>query len=98
MILVSGTARVRPERRDEALAVARTMTERTRQEPGCISSGYYTAIEAPNNFVLVQIWETEEALNNHYRQDFFQHFLEQLPELLDGATSVQSLDRYDVAE
>lgn len=98
MILVSGTARVRPERREDALAVARAMAERTRQQPGCISSGYYTAIESPDNFVLVQIWENEEALNNHYRQEFVQQFLERLPELLDGATSIQSLDRYDVEE
>jgi quinol monooxygenase YgiN len=96
MILVTGSARVRPERQAEALQLARAMAARTRQEPGCVATGYYAALDAPDTFFLFQLWESEDALDAHYRQPHVREFLERLPELLAGTTAVQFLTRYEV--
>lgn len=96
MILVAGSARIHPDRREEALQLARVMAEKTREEAGCVSTGYYCAVESPETFFLFQIWDSEEALASHYRQPFVREFLEKLPEMLDGTTAVQFLTRYDV--
>jgi quinol monooxygenase YgiN len=96
MILVSGSARVHPDKVREATALAQQMTAFTRTEPGCLSTGYYVSIESPQNFFLFQVWKSEEALSNHYRQEHTRQFLESLPQYLDGETAVRFLNRYDV--
>ncbi|GAB4464339.1 MAG: putative quinol monooxygenase [Armatimonadaceae bacterium] len=96
MIVVAGSARVRPEKRVEAMELAKRMTEQTRQEAGCRSSGYYVSVESPETFFLFQVWESEEALNEHYRQEHVRQFQEKLPEMLAGETAVHFLNRYDV--
>ena len=98
MIIVAGAARIRTDRRDEAARLVRQMGEQTRREPGCVTSAYYASLESPETFFLYQVWESEEALSAHYRQDFVRAFLDRLPEMLDGTTAVQFLNRYETDE
>jgi quinol monooxygenase YgiN len=94
MIVIAGSVAVRPERREEALRVARTMAAATRQEPGCVTYRFSIDVDDPNTMLLFEEWETEEALGRHFQTPHMDAFRAALPGLLAG-TPV--LKRYDVA-
>ncbi len=84
MIIVHGTIPVRPECREEALALARRMTEATQAEPGCISYDFYVGLSDPNTLMLFQEWESMEALMEHFQTEHMDEFLQALPNVVSG--------------
>ena len=97
MIIVHGTIPVRPEAREEALSLARRMTEATQAEPGCISYDFYVGLSDPNTLMLFQEWESMEALMEHFQTDHMDEFLQALPNVVSGEIitrryAVQSMD------
>jgi quinol monooxygenase YgiN len=63
-------ASIRPEKRDTWLEVVGQNAERSRAEAGC--QGYQVAedLEAPNNFIIVELWADMESLHVHLRNQF----------------------------
>lgn len=63
-------ASIKPEARDRWFEVIRENAARSRLEEGC--EGYQVAedLEAPNNFVLVELWTNMENLHQHLRNQF----------------------------
>ncbi len=94
MIVIAGRVAVRPERREEAVRVARTMVAATRREPGCRAYGFHTDLEDPNVFFVFEEWEDEQALARHFRTEHMATFRRHLPDLLAGPPA---LTRYTVA-
>lgn len=97
MILVHGTIPIRPDCREEALKLARGMTEATRAEPGCISYDFYVGLSDPNTLMLFQEWESMEALMRHFQTPHMEEFLRALPGVVSGEIvtrryAVQSVD------
>ena len=88
MIIVHGTIPVLPEHLDEALRLARTMTEETHKEPGCISYDFYVGLTDPNTLMLFQEWEDMDSLMAHFQTPHMEVFLSQLPELTPPIDSV----------
>lgn len=84
MIIVHGTIPIRPERREQALALARRMTEATQAESGCISYDFYVGLSDPNTLMVFQEWESMEALMGHFQTDHMDEFLQALPEVVSG--------------
>lgn len=97
MIIVHGTIPIKPECREEALRLARRMTEATIAEPGCISYDFYVGLSDPNTLMLFQEWESMEALMAHFQTDHMDDFLRELPSVVSGEIitrryAVQSVD------
>ena len=84
MIIVHGIIPVRPESREEALSLARRMTEATKAEPGCISYDFYVGLSDPNTLMLFQEWESMEALMEHFQTEHMDEFLQALPNVVSG--------------
>ncbi|MDP6376890.1 MAG: putative quinol monooxygenase [Pseudomonadales bacterium] len=84
MIIVHGTIPVRPEHLEEALRLARIMTEQTHKEPGCISYDFYVGLTDPSTLMLFQEWEDMDSLMAHFQTSHMEEFLSQLPDLLSG--------------
>ena len=82
MIVIAGRVAVKPERREEALRVARAMAEATRREAGCRAYGFHADLEDPNVFFVFEEWEDEEALARHFQTEHMAAFRRQLPGLL----------------
>lgn len=93
MIIVAGTADVKPERREEAVQVALQMAKATAAEVGCLSYRFYADLEALNTFFLFEEWATAEALAAHFQTAHMQAFQRQLPPLLAGEVVIR---RYNV--
>ncbi|HEY5646667.1 MAG TPA: putative quinol monooxygenase [Pseudomonadales bacterium] len=84
MIIVHGIIPIRPECREQALALARRMTEATQAETGCISYDFYVGLSDPNTLMLFQEWESMEALMGHFQTEHMEEFLQALPGVVSG--------------
>ena len=84
MIIVHGTIPIKPECRDDALQLARRMSEETQKETGCLSYDFYVGLRDPDTLVLFQEWESMDALMNHFQTPHMEEFLQALPDLLAG--------------
>ncbi len=84
MIIVQGYIPIKPERREEALLMARRMTDSTRDEIGCISYEFFIGLTDPNTLMLFQEWETMEALMGHFQTEHMDEFLRDLPNVVAG--------------
>jgi quinol monooxygenase YgiN len=89
MIIVHGTIPIRAERREQALDLARWMEYESRREDGCISYEFFVGLSDPNTLMLLQEWETAEALAEHFNTDHMERFLEALPDVLNGKVSTR---------
>lgn len=65
MIILAGTVRVAPGKRDAALPAMRSMVEHTRKEPGCVA--YSFAFDALDDQLIriFEVFEDEAALAAH---------------------------------
>ncbi len=97
MIIVQGTIPIKPERREQALAVARRMSEATRLEPGCIFYDFFVGLRDPNTLMLFQEWESMEALMGHYQTEHMEAFLSELPEFSNGKVTTRRFAVQSVA-
>ena len=88
MLIVIAKAGCAPENRDELVELARWMQNESRQEPGCISYGFYNSLEDPTEFVAVEEWESKEALETHFQAPSVATFGAKLGGLLDRAPEV----------
>src|SRR5262249_42720487 len=94
MIVIAGSVAVRPDRREEAVRVARTMVAATRREAGCQTYRFSADLDDPNTFLIFEEWESEEALGRHFQTPHMAAFREALPGLLAGAPALR---RYEIA-
>ncbi len=84
MILVHGILPIKPSRRDEALTLAREVSEATQAEAGCVSYEFYVGVRDPNTLILLQEWENMEALSKHFESEHMRVFMDALPDVLAG--------------
>jgi quinol monooxygenase YgiN len=92
MIIVSGSVRIRPEARDEAVQAALTMAEATRAEAGCRTYRFSFDMTDPTLVYVYEEWESAEALERHFATPHMAAFQQALPALLAGPVSI---DRYE---
>ena len=79
MIIVHGSIPIRPERRDQALALAKQMAAASRNEKGCMSYEFYVGLADPDTLMLFQEWESMEALMGHFDTDHMDVFCSSYP-------------------
>ena len=84
MIVIAGSVAARPERREEAIRVARTMAAATRAEAGCVTYRFSADLDDPNTLLIFEEWESEEALARHFQTPHVAAFRQALPGLLAG--------------
>lgn len=65
MVLVTGTVRLRPGVRDAAVAAARAVAERTRDEPGCLAYRFSFDLDDPDLVGVHEEWSDDAALQAH---------------------------------
>lgn len=64
--------------------LAREVSEATQHEAGCVSYEFYVGLRDPNTLILLQEWESMEALSSHFRTKHTQAFMDALPDMLAG--------------
>src|SRR4029077_14613865 len=79
MIVIAGSVPVRPDRREEAVRVARTMAAATRGEAGCQTYRFSADLDDPNMFLIFEEWDSEEALGRRFQTPHMAALREALP-------------------
>lgn len=87
MILITGRFDVDPQQREAFLAFAQTIVPRERMAQGCIHFDIFEDVTAPNRFLMLEEWESQEALDAHTSTDEFDENEAALEQFLVGDPS-----------
>ena len=79
MIVVVGRVSTDPEKRGQLIEVAQKVARASREEAGCAGYRIYEDTEQPNEFVFVEEWEGEDALQEHFRTTHIAEFMRAIP-------------------
>ena len=88
MIVIVVKQPVRSKYVEEWSSLVEEFTNATRSEPGCVSFEWSRSLENPNEIVLVEVFEDEEAGKRHVESDAFKRATEQLPKWLAGPPTI----------
>ena len=94
MIVIAGTVRIMPERRDDAVRAALEMSEATRAEAGCLGYRFFADLADSALFFVFEEWESEEALARHFASEHMKVFQRHVPDLVAGPPAIR---RYAIA-
>lgn len=76
MIIIAGSVTVRADKSDEALALGREHSARSREEPGCIAHDCHVDAENPLRLHFFEKWEDEAAVKAHFAVPESRRFME----------------------
>jgi quinol monooxygenase YgiN len=79
MIVVVGRVRTDTDRRDALVRIGQAVAQASRQEPGCISYRLYEDTELDGEFVFVEEWESNDALQRHFATPHIREFMQAIP-------------------
>jgi quinol monooxygenase YgiN len=102
MIVVVGRVQTDDGKRPELVRIGQAVAAASRLEPGCISYRLYEDIEAENEFVFVEEWESDDALRQHFATDHVAEFTRAIPATIVAPPDVKfhsiasSMDLADV--
>ena len=71
MIIVTLQLKVTPEKRWDVLKTIRSIIGPTTVRSGCLHCGLYTNTTNDDELILLEKWESKEALERHIRSDEF---------------------------
>lgn len=89
MIVVVGRVRTDEDRRAELVRIGQRVAAASRQEPGCIGYQLCQDSEDADAFVFVEQWETDEALQAHFRTPHIAEFMASIPGAIVGPPDVK---------
>jgi quinol monooxygenase YgiN len=75
MIVVVGRVRTDADRREDLIRVGQAVAAASRAEQGRMSYRVYEDSEVENDFVFVEEWESEEALQRHFAEPHVAEFM-----------------------
>jgi len=75
MIVVVGRVSSDAEKRGELIDVAQAVARASRAEEGCIGYRFYEDTERPNEFVFVEEWVDQAALERHFETEHIRVFM-----------------------
>ncbi|HTY97723.1 MAG TPA: putative quinol monooxygenase [Solirubrobacteraceae bacterium] len=76
MIVVVGRVCTDAEKRAQMLEVAHKVATASREEEGCVDYRVFEDTEQPNNFVFVEEWKDEDALQQHFATPHIAEFMQ----------------------
>ncbi len=78
MIVVVGRVRTDDERREELIRIGQAVARASREEAGCIDYRLTEDSEVRNDFVFVEEWRDEAALQAHFATPHIATFMREI--------------------
>jgi quinol monooxygenase YgiN len=94
VLIVLGSARAAPGRREDLVAAAQAVTAATHGDSGCLAYSFAADLADPDRIHSIEIWQDRAALDEHMRHPHTEHFLRVAPTFV---TEEPLLAFYDVA-
>ncbi len=92
MFVIAGHIRIDATHRDAAIAGAREMIEETLKEKGCLNYVISADVGDEGLFHLFEEWESQEALDAHFKSPHMATFQKTLGDLGVKDVSVQKFE------
>ena len=92
MILINIKMRIRPEKRDEWLAVANAYSANVNAEEGCLFFHFSQRIDDENEFVCIEGFRDAEAGAAHMKHDYIKKFFDVAPSLVATQPQIIYID------
>ena len=89
MIVVVGRVRTDDANRDELVRIGRAVAAASRTEAGCISYRLCEDTELVNEFVFIEEWADDEALQRHFATSHIGDFMRAIPATLVAPPDVK---------
>ena len=96
MIIITGSAIIRPEHLAEALALGVEHSARSRAEPGCIAHNCHVDAEAANRIVFVEEWADMAAVKVHFAVPASGDFVRKLGGWTEGAPEMRIFEAGEI--
>ena len=96
MIIITGSAIIRPEHFDEALKLGIEHSARSRGEPGCIAHNCHIDAENPLRIVFVEEWADMAAVKTHFAVPESGLFVRTLGEWAEGAPEMKLFEATEI--
>lgn len=94
MIVVAGHLTTNPNARDAAIAAIGECVTATQAEAGCIDYRFSADLEDPNRLNMVEIWESEAAMDAHMASPHLAALIGKMGDFIGGSVEIT---RYDVS-
>lgn len=88
MITVIAKSVYKKEKLAEALTLYAELTEKSRKEKGCISYTLYEDNKNPCCLTMIEEWESEEILQEHFNTAHFKEIVPKLQTLREGTGEI----------
>lgn len=91
MIKVVAKSLAKADRLDTILELSAELVEKTVKEEGCIKYELFQDMKNPNIIIIIEEWESEEALSRHMASEHFKRIVPQLNEMREKASEINVL-------
>jgi quinol monooxygenase YgiN len=89
MIVVVGRVRTDSSKREDLVRIGTAVAAASREEEGCIAYRLYEAADVPNEFVFVEEWRDDAALQAHFKTPHIAEFLAAIPNAIEWPPDVK---------
>jgi quinol monooxygenase YgiN len=95
MIVIAAKMIGKPERKADILRLVAMVAKPSRAEAGCIAYNFYEKQPPASEFLFFEEWADQAAVDAHLKTPYFQEFMKQIPELIQGPPNIRM---YEVAK
>ncbi|MGM9904506.1 hypothetical protein A5844_000608 [Enterococcus sp. 10A9_DIV0425] len=88
MIVINATFIIKEEKRNEFLAAINELIAATKQEDGCLYYQLYESTNQENEFVMIENWRDEQAIEVHNQSILLQQLFKKMPEFGEKKTEI----------
>jgi quinol monooxygenase YgiN len=89
MVVAIGRVRTNAEKRARLVRIGQRVAAASRREAGCISYQVCQDTESENDFVFVEQWESEDALEQHFGTPHASEFMAAIRDAIVGPPNVK---------
>ena len=93
MIKVVAKSLAKADKLDTILELSAELVEKTVKEEGCIKYELFQDIQDPKIMIIIEEWESEEALSKHMASEHFKRIVPQLNEMREKASEINILKK-----
>ena len=92
MIFIVVKFTIRADRSEDWLALVEDFTQATRQEPGNLFFEWSRSVDTPNQFILVEAFESREAGAMHVNSEHFKTAMAWMPEVISKTPEIVNVE------
>ena len=94
MLVIAGTIRLDPAKRDEAAAAALEIMKETHKEEGNLAYAFSSDLSDPGLIYIFEKWESQEALDFHFKTPHMASFQKTVGGL---GVKEMNLEKFEIA-